>query len=210
MTFKLLALSTVMILGGFAAAGTAQETDGTWSAELAPLNASAAGGETSGSATLTLSGDTLAITLDAKGTPPGIMHLQHLHGFVAGDQAAHCPGADADANGDGIIDLIETEPLAGTTMVPLHADPVSLEIVADSYPTAAADGSYHYAQSVSLAALNDAIGKAFPGQKLDLERRVIFLHGVAESAQLPGTVQSLAGVPAHVTLPIACGEIRRK
>ena len=43
----------------------------------------------------------------------------------------------------------------------------------------------------------------------DFERRVIFLHGVPEDAQLPDTVQSLGDVPAHVTLPIACGEIRK-
>ena len=35
----------------------------------------------------------------------------------------------ADKNGDGIIDLIETEPMSGTTMVPFHDNPVSMQIV---------------------------------------------------------------------------------
>jgi hypothetical protein len=35
--------------------------------------------------------------------------------------------------------LIETERVAETTMVPLHDDPVSLEIVKNSYPASGAD-----------------------------------------------------------------------
>jgi len=206
---RIIMLGTAIALGAMAGASVAQESDATYVADLVPLNAAAAGSEAGGTATLTVSGDTLAIKVDATGIPPGIMHLQHFHGFAEGDQAARCPAADADANGDGIIDLIETEPFAGTTMVPFHADPSSMAIVADSYPTAGEDGAYDYEQTVSLAALEEAFGAAFPGQKLDLERRVIFLHGVPESPALPDTVQSLGDVPAHVTLPIACGEIRK-
>ena len=208
MACKIITLGTAIVLAALAGASVAQESDAAYVADLAPLNTQAAG-ETEGTATLTVSGDTLTIRVDATGTPPGIMHLQHFHGFAEGDQASRCPAPDADANGDGIIDLIETEPLVGTTMVPFHADPASLAIVADSYPIAGEDGAYSYEQSVSLTALEAAFGKAFPGQKLDFERRVIFLHGVPEDAQLPDTVQSLGDVPAHVTLPIACGEIRK-
>jgi hypothetical protein len=71
-------------------------------------------------------------------------HLQHLHGFAKGDRVSKCPAARNDRDGDGIIDLIETEPVAGTTMVPFHDDPVSMEIVKDTYPAAGADGSYSY------------------------------------------------------------------
>ena len=209
MAGKIIMLGTAIALAALAGASAAQESDATYVADLVPLNTQAAGGEAKGTATVTVSGDTLTIKLNASGTPPGIMHLQHFHGFAEGDQASRCPAPDADANGDGIIDLIETEPLVGTTMVPFHADPASLAIVADSYPTAGEDGAYNYEQSVSLTALEAAFGKAFPGQKLDFERRVIFLHGVPEDAQLPDTVQSLGDVPAHVTLPIACGEIRK-
>ena len=209
MACKIIMLGTAIALAALAGASAAQESDATYVADLVPLNTQAAGGEAKGTATLTVSGDTLTIKLDASGTPPGIMHLQHFHGFTEGDQDARCATADADANGDGIIDLIETEPLAGITMVPFHADPASLAIVADSYPIAGEDGAYSYEQSVSLTALEAAFGKAFPGQKLDFERRVIFLHGVPENTRLPDTVQSLGDVPAHVTLPIACAEIRK-
>jgi len=35
------------------------------------------------------------------------------------------------------------------------------------------------------------------------------LHGVALDTPLPSTVASLPGLPAQLTLPIACGEITR-
>jgi hypothetical protein len=116
---------------------------------------------------------------------------------------------DADKNGDGIIDVTETEPVSGTTMVPFHDDPVSMEVVRDTYPTADARGSYTYTKTVSLSALEGSFAPMFGGQQLDLERRVVFLHGVPASFTLPASVASLGDIPAHVTLPIACGEVRK-
>lgn len=204
-----ISLSAAIMLAALTGAGAAQESDGTWRADLAPLNTDASGAEAGGTATLTILDDKLTIAVNAEGTPPGIMHLQHFHGFAEGDEASHCPLPEADANGDGIIDVVETEPLAGTTMVPFHDNPVSMQIVADSYPVGADDGTYHYEKSISLAELRAAFSKAFPDQELDLERRVVFLHGVPEDSALPDGVQSIGDVPAHVTLPIACGELRR-
>ena len=199
--------ATAIGIVGLAGASLAQETGTAWHADLTPINAETVGSEATGTATLTVSDDTLTIHIEATGTPPGIMHLQHFHGFTQGDETSTCPTADADANGDGIIDVIETEPGSGVTMVPFHADPASMEIVADSYPTADDEGAYTYEQEVPLSALEEAFSKQFPGQKLDFERRVIFLHGVPEGTDLPDSVQSLGEVPAHITLPIACGEI---
>lgn len=207
MTFRITALGSAIALAGLAGTSVAQETDATWRAELTPLNTETTGGEAGGTATLTVSGDTLTIQIEAIGTAPDIMHLQHFHGFAEGDETSACPGADADTNGDGIIDLIETEAVAGVTMVPFHDNPASLEIIADNYPTADADGAYSYEQSVALPALEEAFAEKLSGQQLDFDRRVIFLHGVPEETELPDTVQSLGDVPAHVTLPIACGKI---
>lgn len=209
MTFSMTTLASAIALTVSVGMGAAQEADRTWSAELTPLNVETTKDEASGTATLTVSGDTLTIKVDATGTAPGMMHLQHFHGFTDGDAASACPGADADANGDGIIDLIETEAEAGVTMVPFHDDPASMEIVADTYPTADDAGSYSYEQSVAFPALEERFAEAFPGQQLDLDRRVIFLHGVPEGTDLPDTVQSLGDIPAQVTLPIACGTIVR-
>lgn len=179
----------------------------TYVARLEPMNSSVTGSEAKGEAKFIIDGDKLTITVDAEGTSGGIMHLQHFHGFADGSKAASCPTADADANKDGIIDLIETESIAGTTMVPFHDDPVSLQIPSDTYPTASPRGAYRYEHSVSLKDLQDAFAKAFNGQGLDLDKRVVFVHGVFTDTKLPATVASLGDIPANITLPIACGKI---
>jgi hypothetical protein len=185
----------------------AQNADMTYMAALAPLNSAVTGSSASGEALFMISGDQLTIKITVKGVPPDTEHWQHFHGFAEGDRASTCPVASTDANGDGIVDLIETEPLAGTTMVPFNADPVSMDIPQDTYPTAGADGTYTYEKTVSLKALESAFAKQFPGQQLDLDRRVVFLHGVPASTTLPDSVASLGDIPAQVTIPIACGEI---
>ena len=100
----------------------------TYLAPLHALNTKVTGVETSGEARFSITGDTLTITVNAEKLPPDMMHLQHFHGFKD-NRDATCPTEGADVNHDGIIDLIETEPTSGTTMVPFHDDPVSMEIV---------------------------------------------------------------------------------
>lgn len=147
------------------------------------------------------------IELDASGLSPG-MHMAHLHGFQTEDpQAASCPGEDADANGDGIIDLIETEKAAGVTLVPLTDNPDGLSIESDAYPVADKDGKIAYNQTVDPLGLDEAMRNQHD-TPLALEKRVVFIHGVPDGAELPDSVASLEGVPASATLPIACAELR--
>jgi hypothetical protein len=97
-----------------------------------------------------------------QGAPAGVTHWQHLHGFQDG-RDAQCPTQAAEANKDRIIDLIETENAAGTTMVPFIDDPVSMQVAEGEYPKADADGKYEYQSTVSLGALDTAFAKAFNG-----------------------------------------------
>lgn len=177
-------------------------------AHLQPMNAEAAHASTRGEARFVVDGDRLTIEVKVHGAPPDTVHWQHFHGFTNG-QAATCPGADADANHDGIVDLIETGKSSGTTMVPFDAAPAAMDVAHGSYPKADANGDYSYQQTVSLKALDAAFAKAFPGQSLDLDHRVVYIHGVPDGTKLPASVQSLGPIPAQVTLPIACGRIER-
>ncbi len=170
------------------------------------MNAKATRHRTAGEARFTVKGDSLTISVKVKDAAPNLTHWQHFHGFKDGREAS-CAAQDADKNGDGIVDLIETEPASGTTMVPFIDDPVSMNVAEGTYPKAAADGTYEYRQTVSLKALSAAFGKAFAGSKLDLDRRVVLIHGTPNS--LPASVASLGPIPAQVTLPIACGVIER-
>lgn len=193
------------------ASGAAQDTVAAsphYMATLHPMNRNVTGRDATATAAFVVDGDDLLVRIDAKGLPPGIEHWQHFHGF-ADDRAAACPTARADVNSDGIIDLIETEAAAGTTMVPFDTDPAAMDIAHGQYPHARADGTFSYEQTVSMPALNAAFAKAFAGQTPDLDRRVVFIHGVVTDAKLPTTVASLGPIPAHVTLPIACGVIER-
>jgi hypothetical protein len=207
-------LTAVTLAWTFGGAGSALAADSgsasrsVYVAHLHPVNSKVTGLQTSGEARFSIVGDHLTISLKARGLPPNIVHWQHFHGF-ADNRAASCPGTAADVNGDGIIDLIETEPAAGTTMVPFTDDPVAMDVAHGTYPKASAAGTYTYRQIVSLKDLTAAFAKAFNDPALDLDRRVVFIHGVVETSKLPATVASLGPIPASVTLPIACGRIER-
>jgi hypothetical protein len=177
-----------------------------FTADLSPLNAHLLDSAPAGVVSLETRGDSLIIVVTARGLPPGMMHLQHFHGFEDGSPA-RCPGPDADANGDGVIDVIETATMAGTTMVPFHADPASMEIDTHTYPRADTQGAYSFRTAVSLDSLRSAFRAKFGGD-LALDRRVVFIHGVPPDVQLPGSAETKAGLPVHVSLPIACGELR--
>ena len=187
-------------------AGSAAPAARHFEAELMPLNASVGGGA-SGTVKLTTEGDTLTIQAKVTGLSPG-MHMIHIHGFPTGDKAATCASAAQDQDGDGIIDLAETESVSGTTLIPFHDQPASLKIPSDKYPKANTGGSFNYSETVPLSELNAALKKQFGIEKLDLDKRVIYVHGVPASSKLPATVKSLPGVPASATLPVACSVIR--
>ena len=184
------------------------QSDAVYVARLDALNTTVTGSKAAGEATFTIKGDSLTIAVNASGVPKDIEHWQHFHGFTDG-RAAACPAPSADANHDGIIDVVETGAAAGTTMVPFSGDPVSMDVPHGTYPKASATGTLQYRQTVSLSALEAAFAKAFDGQKLDLDRRVVFVHGIPAASKLQASVASLGPIPAQVTLPIACGKITR-
>lgn len=200
-------LALAALVGAFGLPGALAAPSAVYVAKLQPMNSNVAGHEATGKATFAVEGDQLTINVEARGLPPNMMHLAHFHGFTDNRQAT-CAPASADKNRDGVIDLIETEPYSGTTMVPFNADPAALHIVSDTYPKASADGAWTYHKTVSLKALDAAFAKTYHDQKLDLDRRVVYLHGVPPSTKLPATAKSLGDIPTQVTLPIACGEIR--
>ena len=182
--------------------------DAEYVARLAPINSAGSHVSPSGEVRFVVHGDSLTITAHLSNVAPGIEHWQHFHGKPDGSQS-RCPTAAADTSGDHLVDILETEPAAGTTMVPFNADPVAMDIPTNTYPHASANGTYDYVRTVSLAALQAAFGQHYSGHAIDLARRVVMVHGVPESITLPRTVASLGPIPARTTFPIACGAIIR-
>lgn len=207
-TCALFAACPIAILSTAQAADSNTKVHEVYTADLRPMNSKLTGLETTGQAKFDIAGDELTITIDVKDAPANTIHWQHFHG-LAGSTAATCAGPDADTNGDGIVDLIETEPASGTTMVPFDTMPAAMDVAHGDYPKASADGTYAYRSVVSLKALSAAFSKAFDGQKLNLDKRVVLIHGVPDDTKMPATVQSLGPIPAQVTVPIACGQIKK-
>jgi hypothetical protein len=183
-------------------------------AELHPLNAnvqnrldpdrSTPRGVAEGKAYFRVVNGMLTAVVDMAGTEPADgpfpegIHPQHIHA------ADRCPTAAADVNGDGIVDVIEGLPFYGPILVPLDGDISNTTSEVPSFPFGSGSrGTYHYEASTLLATLEQAIGGA-----LNPPARHVVVHGVDLATPLPATVQSLPGLPAQVTLPIACGEIR--
>lgn len=179
-----------------------------YEAQLTSLNDATTGTETTGIAQFVVEGDHMKVTIDVKGSPAGIEHWQHFHGFINGDGAT-CASADQDANGDGIIDVVETEEVSGTTMVPFNAIPTDMDLGDDSYPVADENGNYHYSANIAMKDLENVFGDAFEGADVNLDSRVLYIHGVPKDTQLPESVKTVADIPAQITLPIACGEIHK-
>lgn len=197
--------TTVIALAAAAAAahGAAAEE---FTGEIRAVNEGITDGRPTGSVTVTVDGDDFIVTIAAAGFPEG-MHLAHLHGFPGANPAeASCATPEADANGDGIVDLVETRDVSGVTMIPITDDPASLEIDADTYPTADETGRMYQLTTARLAALTEAVQASFDGPPAP-GTRVVYFHGVPEGTELLDTVQSLEGVPAQVTVPIACAEL---
>ncbi|MFP4162761.1 MAG: hypothetical protein ACLFQB_03300 [Chitinispirillaceae bacterium] len=202
--------------GGNGGDGTAPESDTTatdtagivYRAELGPLNDSVAGMSATGMATIRVKGDTMFINVMASGLEPGMMHLQHYHGYPDG-QDASCASMDQDINGDGIVDLVETRDVSGITLVPFNENPAELELTAETYPEASDQGTVTYTDTVLISELRPALQEKFGIDSLQLENRVVYLHGISEDTELPESVQSLPDVPAHVTLPVACGKLEK-
>lgn len=176
--------------------------------ELAGLNSEVTGQETTGKAEFVVEGNTMKVTIDVKNAPPGMQHWQHFHGFVNGDNAK-CATASDDENEDGIIDVIETESASGTTMVPFNDAPVGMQVPTDTYPEADDDGNYHYESEILLEDLETAFADAFNDEDLQLDKRVLYIHGVSDG-DLPDSVESIGDIPAATTLPIACGKIEKQ
>ena len=199
------------VFAGFALAAlavapaTAGNLGRTYQANLNPLNAGThTVGDvtysiptTRGTATVNLKGDDVTVTVLVDGVTPMTLHPQHIH---AGTM---CPNATDDTNADGFVDVIEGLPKYGGILVSLDST-INTGASSDlDFPVASADGSYAYSAQGSRSHIQDEIETA-----LKAADRHVVIHGISPTGMpLPSSVQSLPGLPAWATLPVACGEL---
>lgn len=190
-----------------------QDDQGIYRAVLAPLNTSVAG-NTTGTVEIRIEGDDFIVESNVVDAPAGVKHLQNITVSTA------CPGANADVNNDSFIDVVEATPSTGPILIPLDSDLSEQLDGLDFGPIANGSGSYVYRRSTTLSALLadlravdpdpvDPIVKLPDGQELNLAGRVVVVHGVAASANLPATVATISDFTSAQTLPIACGKLVR-
>lgn len=189
------------LLVGAPAQATPSQPQNVYQATLDDLNSHVSGSVASGQATVSVTGDRVDVSIDVAGVTAGTLHPQHIH---AGPQCATMAD-DSEANGgnaDGILDVIEGLPKYGNIFISLDdtfADPTDGSL---GFPVADEDGTYSYdaegAKSHFQAELHEA---------LKVGTRHVVIHGVDPATALPDSVQSLPGLPAWATLPVACGEL---
>lgn len=178
-------------------------------AEIVPLNAEFIGSSAHGSAEFTVEENNLHIKIEMFDTPKNTQHWEHFHGFQNG-QDAQIATMSQDVNHDGLVDLPETEAVSGTTMVPFDNAPEKIDVPNDNYPVSDENGHFAYEKDVPLDQLQAQFKSVFGTDKLDLDKRVVYVHGVPQSLELPASVGGVVGnYDAHVTLPIATGKIKK-
>lgn len=182
--------SLALAQAAFAQQGGAQ----TYTADLAPLN----GSGSSGTATVTASGNQLTVNLTTQGAVPNAPHAQHIH--IGGQNV--CPTPAADANGDGLVSTPEGQPAYGPIEVSFTTTgDVSTEsgMAVDRFPVADANGTVTYSRTFKLPS------DVSPDQ---IANGVIVQHGVDAngSGKYDGPA-SPAGPPVEATLPAVCGKL---
>lgn len=186
---------------------------GNYRAVLAPIN-STISGETTATVEIIIEGDEFIVEANAAGAPPGVKHLQNIMTGGA------CPDVNSDINGDGVIDIIEAGSYFGQIFIPLDSN-LSEQIAGKDYgPIANGSGRYVYRRSAALSMLlsdltavdpdtSDGMIKLRGDDNLNLTNKVIVIHGISRTENIPGTVSTMGDMIPQDILPIACGKIER-
>lgn len=83
-----------------------------------------------------------------------------------------------------------------------------MNIPHDGYPVADENGHYEYEIDIPLEKLQAKFKDDFGTENLQLDKRVVYVHGVPKDLELPDTVGGcVMSYDAHTTLPIAAGKI---
>lgn len=190
-----------------------QEEIGIYRAELVPMNSSVAG-QTSGTIEIVIEGDEVSVEATVTGAPAGVKHLQNIMVGTA------CPSESADANGDGMIDIMESMKVSGKILIPLDSNISEQMMGLDYGPIANGSGAYVYRRSTTLTSLMADLRAADPdtqdfivklpfGGDLNLAGRVVMIHGVSYQSSLAESVSTMGDLTRETSFPIACGKLMR-
>jgi hypothetical protein len=157
-----------------------------------------------------IEGDEIVTRVQVRNAPRNVIHKQYIY------SGRRCPNMADDTNGDGYLDWKEVQEAVGPILIPLDENLLPQD--EGGYPRSNARGNYNYVKRASLSRIladlrapvddsNDGFGRLRPDQELNLEGRVVIIHGIEQSVNLPYSVASSPNDPAHLSLPICCGVI---
>jgi hypothetical protein len=182
---------------------SALAADGGANANLTPVALNGVNG--SGTAMVTVHGNTISVTMAAKGLLADAPHAAHIH---FGATARHeCPAATDDTNKDGHLNTTEGGPAYGPVVVSLtktgDTSPASV-LAVDRFDTAPG-GSIAY-QRGSITVAPEVAAAILSGQA------VVVVHGVDYNGngKYDGTVMSELAptLPTEATDPALCGVLK--
>jgi hypothetical protein len=185
-----------------------EEARGTYLASLRPLNSQLSGFIPSGQTQIKIDGEIFSVksVLDDGAS---VTHRQNIHLGI------RCPNAGDDSNQDGYVDAEEALRAVGGIIIPLDSDLQAQ--TAGTYPRGS---EMTYTRQIDLDLLlrdlrdrdpnpNDSVVKLADGESFSLEGRVVLIHGANNSVSLPESVASMNGETRQVSMPIACGILRK-
>ena len=181
--------------------GTASAEEGmSYQADLAQLNNSGA----SGTLMLQLNGDQATITMKTSGLAETFMdkpypHVQHIH--IGGQ--GQCPTADADADGNGIVDTVEGQPAYGKIGTTLSMSGDTSPAAGTDVTLAPSGSGYDYSRTITLDPASLESVKAGIG--------VIVVHGLDPAPLSPEAQNAksklVPSLPLAATSPALCGSL---
>ena len=175
------ALAAGLALGAGASLAASQ----TYTTTFMALNDSGV----SGTASVTLNGTELTYTVKATGLEPNKFHQEHIHGFLnPNDKPSQIPQLPRDdKNGNGMLDDLESEAVAGGPIVYLTASPAANKgNTYSDFPVADAKGNLNFKQTYDVS---EELVFLKP-----LEIRGIELHGMTEMGQYQADLPVAAGL----------------
>lgn len=189
------ALGLVSLL---AVAGPAVAADGSAQARLTPVNDASA----SGTAMVNVTGDTLTVTMAARGLLANQPHAAHIH--FGADAKHECPTKADDSDGNGHVNTTEGAPAYGPVVVSLtktgDTSPSSV-LAVERYDTAAGGKISYERGSVKVSA---GVARAVKAGE-----SVVVVHGVDynSNGKYDGAAKSDLDpkLPTEATDPAICG-----
>lgn len=183
---------------------------GTYYTVLRPVNFYSNGFIPYGAATFTLKDDQLLVNVTMD-DDQAVTHRQSLH------IGSRCPTLADDSNGDGFVDYNEAIAVVGKVVMPLDSDLNSQIGGAEVYQRGPA---MSYSRSASLAKVNSDLWKAdedpsddvlklSSGRGVGFEGRVVLAHGTSAQSSFPTSLASYKNEPAHLSLPVVCGVLKK-